>query len=564
MSSIANLVNYEADAYHIVAECFSLKNDIDSALYYDSLGLQKVKGSQYAKIENMIVVSIARKLRYKGDYLKSNEILFQQLDKLSEEEKETKAVIFGTIASNYDELKQKELPEEYYIKAIDLFKQIDKRSSVSNCYANLAGYYNHAAQFSEALEVLDSMSKYITNDREMSFYYLHKADAYGGLKNFDSAIKFIDLSLELDKKLDDVYAYAADLNVKGKLYLAQFKYEKALKIFEEANRLFVEKKIEDDVTEWQILKNYFLTFFKINNDDLSQSFTRYLNLNDSLLNQSKDKNFIELDAKYKAAEKDAKILEQRWIIEQEEAKRNRALGGVSLVVLISGFGMIWYRNSQKTKEIEAENKLLSMSHEFNQIELAYLNAQLDPHEIKNLLASISPEIQSKAPDSYNKMLQLLSLTQASLNNSITESLEIQLVQVEKYLQLINDSLFEPIEYQIQNHFHYDIQLPRLLMKNLIENSVKHGFKNKPRNGKIIISVVEFEQYVVIQVQDNGEGLKDSYSISGFKGKGISTYQKLFQILNIKNKNKANIEIINHDEGCKVTVRIPVGYDYMVR
>ena len=50
----------------------------------------------------------------------------------------------------------------------------------------------------------------------------------------------------------------------------------------------------------------------------------------------------------------------------------------------------------------------------DQMELQSLNKQLDPHEIKNLLANISPEIQEKAPEAYRKMLKLFNITKAAL------------------------------------------------------------------------------------------------------------------------------------------------------
>ena len=103
------------------------------------------------------------------------------------------------------------------------------------------------------------------------------------------------------------------------------------------------------------------------------------------------------------------------------------------------------------KQLQSQNTLLGLQQNLNAMQLDNLNKQLDPHEIKNILANISPEIQRNAPEAYNKMTKLLNLTRASLSsNSITDSIENQLQQIEDYLSLEKTVLPVPLHYTIKN------------------------------------------------------------------------------------------------------------------
>ena len=222
---------------------------------------------------------------------------------------------------------------------------------------------------------------------------------------------------------------------------------------------------------------------------------------------------------------------------------------------------MFYRNKQKQTDLKTQNTLLSLQQNINLMELQNLNQQLDPHEIKNLLASISPEIQQKAPESYKKMLKLFNITKASLNsNSITDSIENQVQQIDDFLSLEKEMLSVPMEYSIENKIaDKQIQIPRLILKNLVENCIKHGIKLQKNGGEIKILLEEINNFVCVSVDDTGKGRLNAISLDS--GIGTTTYQKIFATLNIKNKENATFEIIDKTQGTKVEVKIPKNYIY---
>jgi len=548
-------------AYHTRAESLSILNKIDSALVYDKIALKYAKQAKNKKSENIIAVSIARKLVFKGDYQKSNEILFKTIDNLTEEEYETKGVIYATVAANYKSLSIQNLSEEYFIKSIYNLKKTEKKQMVSNVVSNLVDFYNTYNDYDKALGYIDSITYFSNSDYSKTLYNYHKSKSYKGLKKWGLAIRFIDKAIELDRLRNDKYGEALDLILKGQIYMEEGNIVSANETFKASKIIFEKENIDDLVMEKQLYRDYVSSYLKINEPSLAKDYEHFLNINDTLTFQSADKNLVELEAKYNFSQKESKIAQQQLQIEKETNRRNLALGSVGLILFLSFGGFLWFRNKQKNKELQNQNTLLSLQQNLNEMELSNLNKQLDPHEIKNLLASISPEIQDKAPEAYKKMIKLLNITKAGLNsNSLTETVENQVKQIDDFLSLEKQMSSKEFEYEISNQItDSSVKIPRLLLKNLVENSIKHGIRKKDNGGKIQVQIVDKDSYIHITVDDTGIGRK--FVISQDSGIGTSTYIKLFETLNKKNNNPATFEILDKDEGTKVEVRIPRAYRY---
>lgn len=427
--------------------------------------------------------------------------------------------------------------------------------------ANLTDIYNIQGDYETALIYTDSILNFSQRRYDSIFYHLRKTSAYQGLKKWDKALKHIDHTLNLDKKSEDDYGYTLDLLLKGQILKDKKDYQQAFEILKETKTLFNHNKIEDISSELQLNRDYVNLYLKLNNPELAQDFDRFIAVNDSLLRQVANENMAEMNAKYLASEKERHIAEQELKIQKEKTKRNIAIGSGTILSLFI-FGFFYIRNNQqKRKQLAIENEVLGLQQNMQALEIRSLNQRLDPHEIKNLLAAISPEIQEKAPDSYRRMIKLLNLTKASLGaKSITENLEIQLLQVEDYLQLENSLNNIPIDYQIKVDANdKQIGLPRMLLKNMVENAVKHGIKKSERPGRILIDIQEDELYLKINIQDNGNGMDPEKTSK--KGIGISTYRRLFSILNQTNKLPASMNIQNQNPGTLIEIHIPKKYKW---
>lgn len=560
-SGIRSRLNDEvAKAYYNIGEITD-NNNADSAISNYRQSIKYAELGRNINVENKSYIAIARRLGRRGDFEEANKILLDRVKQMGNSDPETTGVVYAMLASNYNQLNIVNLAEEYFTKANHYLRLVSNKQLIANNMANLTNFFNAEEKYKQALIYADSILYFSQSDYSKIFYNLNKSKAYKGLQKWDLALKYIDAALALEQNQPDKYGYAADLIMKGQLFLAKDDYLKASQTLGEAKTLFEKEKFEDLVLQKQLYRDFVMSNLLLKNPALAPDFTNYININEDLTSQSIDKNMVELEAKYNTKVNESKIARQQFEIERGKYQRNMLMSGALFIFLVGGGVFLWLNNKQKRKLLQDQNKLLMLRQNLTGMELKSLNQQLDPHEIKNLLASISPEIQDKAPDAYRKMIKLLRITKASLNNvTLTESIATQLEQARDYLELMKGIIAEPLDYEIINTLQKnEVLLPRLILKNLVENAVKHGIKGKPEGGKIVLNITQRQEFIRITVDDTGKGRK-SQSMNG-DGIGILTYEKLFEILNNRNQQKAELKIIDKTIGTKAEVEIPLDYKY---
>ncbi|MBB4807590.1 sensor histidine kinase YesM [Chryseobacterium defluvii] len=497
---------------------------------------------------------------FQKKYAQSIDLLFSTL-KLAKnlKNKKTEAIQYGYIGKTYTELNQNKKALEYYFLENKIAIEINEKKTEAYSYV-------HIAQTLRKLNLHNNIENYL--NKALNIFNDIK-DADGILKTKNAFFTYYRLNKKYDKCIEMV-SELEGLYKKDKQDLSHFYIELGevythLKAFSKAESYFnMAEKILDEKRS----SKRFLYKKKVLLEEAKGNMGKALEYKNNEIEVSKKEldtvfadKIVSYETRYKTAEKESKIKSQQLQLEREKTTRNIAISGAGFLLLLSSGGFWFIKNRQKQKELQTQNTLLGLQQNLNAMELQSLNRQLDPHEIKNLLANISPEIQEKAPDSYSKMIKLFNITKASLNNtSLTDSIENQIRQIKDLLSLEQNMLFVPLEYSIENKIeNIQLQIPRLMLKNLVENSIKHGIKEKESGGRIIISLFEKENYINIWVDDSGKGRK---SISpSYSGIGTSTYQKLFATLNHKNKENASFDIIDKEEGTRVEVKIPLNYKY---
>lgn len=507
----------------------------------------------------------------KSDYKKSNEILFENVNYFTKiKDKKGLASTFNSIANNYGTIREFDKALEYAQKTEVIAKEINNPNLLALAYLNMGCAYGELNNYKLCEKtLLKSKEIYASSSYAIGVQKIEMnlCELYLRRKQFfkaDSIANIVLKSKELLKYENDII----NLNkMKGFTLFNLKSYKKALPFLKTA--YYLSKKANNNVTITEIIPYLLNTKYKNNNDlEGEKLFAEYDSIT-KLKNITENREmFFKLDTQFKTSEKDTQIhnqhieLKYRQLeLEKEKTNKYIAFAGIGFLLLLSTGGFIFYRNKQKQKELQTQNTLLGLQQNINAMELQNLNQQLNPHEIKNLLASISPEIQEKAPESYRKMLKLFNITKASLNsNSITDTVENQVQQIEDFLSLEKNTLTEPLDYEIENNINNNrLKIPRLMLKNLIENSVKHGIKGKESGGKIKVELQEKDNFIYITVDDTGKGRQNAISLDS--GIGTTTYQKLFATLNQINKENATFEIIDKELGTKVVVKIPTNYKY---
>lgn len=529
------------------------RNAID---YYEKCVLEMKRDHRLKETFSEVVNGPLANSKLKlGHYEEALEIYYKELE-LSQSDKAL-AIAYNNIAICYHNLKQFQKAEEYYIKSIEISTSTDK----INHSANLSILYIDLREFDKATTVIEEIESLMESPNDTLYIYSVRADLEKHKGNYQKSLAYFDRVIEIDKRKKNYAALANDYLAIGSMYLQKGEHLNAERYYEKSQSIL--DTIEDQNAQVELLESRLENkLAKAGDQHGLEIFDQYIDLLDEINSDELKAVSEEMHVRYQSAEKEALIATQKLQLKKEVFQRQLILIGIGLSVLMLGVVFFWLRSRHRRKELQKENSLLALERELNRLELNSLNNQLDPHEIKNLLASISPQIQEKAPEAYQKMLKLFNITKAGLqNDTLTDSLSNQLKQASDYLDLMKDTLWEPLEYEIQNHISHceEVLIPRLLLKNLVENSVKHGIKGKEGGGKIEVQVRKENNFFSINVKDNGNGLQTNNKSDSQLG--ISTYQKLFEVLNKRNKTRARLVIVDQPEGFEVAIKIPVNYQY---
>jgi len=181
-----------------------------------------------------------------------------------------------------------------------------------------------------------------------------------------------------------------------------------------------------------------------------------------------------------------------------------------------------------------------------------LSAQMNPHFIFNALGSIQNFLlqnDNKNADKYlSKFARLIRLILKSSRQSV--------ISIEDEVKLLN--LYLDIENRrFDNKFKYDIIVDNkieqaktciapMIIQPLIENSIWHGIAPLEKTGSIRIEFSLLDEYIVIQVEDNGVGLSQKNKIKKEnKSEGISIIEERIELMQkLYNKKDININFEN--------------------
>ncbi|MBK1811107.1 histidine kinase [Clostridium sp. YIM B02505] len=194
-------------------------------------------------------------------------------------------------------------------------------------------------------------------------------------------------------------------------------------------------------------------------------------------------------------------------------------------------------------------------------ELDVLMSQIKPHFLYNTFDTISSLALSGENRSVYEIIKALgAFYRTSLNNGrdiITVEEEIKTIK--SYLLIQNVRYRDKFEVQYDLSQNCDgFKIIKLVLQPLVENAIYHGLRNKTVKGFIKISVYEEENSVVLEVEDNGEGIDEDKlkSINEGKTSGIgvrATKERLRVFYGEECKFSVTSE---KGRGTKIAIKIP--------
>lgn len=205
-------------------------------------------------------------------------------------------------------------------------------------------------------------------------------------------------------------------------------------------------------------------------------------------------------------------------------------------------------------------------------ELEMLLQQINPHFLYNTLEMISGLIlEKKTKDAVTVCEQLGAMFRYNLSsNSVTE-MKDEYNYINQYMTIAKYKIYSLEYYPYMEESLRHMKFQKFLLQPLIENSVKHGFKEKRDECCMEMSVTEEEGKVCIFIIDNGSGIppeqlekiESSFlKIRAGKGSNMGGHvgiENVYRRLWLEYGERMNFIILSREGfGTRIKIEIPKG------
>ena len=440
--------------------------------------------------------------------------------------------------------------------------RITAMTNLAHCYSQLEQDSLARVYYDKVNEVWTKSSSYrIRVHGYLSIANLAKKD-----KDFKKAELYLDSAYHNSKLYNNAKLLADTEKDLVSFYIQRNRLKEAkaliLKMLDSAVKSKRESKL---MNAYEVVSRY----YKVTSD--YKSAFEYRQLYDSLYYKLYSDDVInqikQLDIKYEKEEieEEVNLLEEQNRLKEENIEAQKKVR-IYLITILIGLGFIigllytLYRNKNRAAiTLESKNEVINSALETNKMLLKEIH-----HRVKNNLQVISsllslqsrfdPENQSaSAIKTARSRVQAMALLHQKLfNNQNLNALSIKLY-FNDLIEDIQDSYQEnptPVEFKTNiEEIILDIEtiIPLgLILNELITNSLKHAFVNKPE-GLITVDVLKRNGDIVLQYSDDGIGFPFETLPDTSESLGVeiikSFAEKLEANITIDNTKGASIQFV---------------------
>lgn len=229
--------------------------------------------------------------------------------------------------------------------------------------------------------------------------------------------------------------------------------------------------------------------------------------------------------------------------------------------------------------IEKVNHSLSLVYESEIRELnasfTALQSQVNPHFLYNTLNAISAASEIYGSEVTTKMCQELSfMLRYTTSNKEKVLLIDEINHLKNYLSLMEISNSGQLSFSLDIALEsYNLEVPKLILQPLVENSFKHGFKDKLPPWHIMVSAFVKNSCTFIIIEDNGTGFNEKFLKEFYlfkeKTETENSFSKIYKELNICGlglksifarlsilyRNSLSFELSNTSRGAKIIIKV---------
>jgi len=236
------------------------------------------------------------------------------------------------------------------------------------------------------------------------------------------------------------------------------------------------------------------------------------------------------------------------------------MGSFYILLCWSGlyFGINYYQQLQDQTE-----RTLQATAAAHQAQLKMLRYQLNPHFLFNTLNAISTLILDGANETANLAVSRLSdFLRYTLDNDPMKRVTLgsELRALDLYLEIEKVRFGERliIRKEVESRAR-EALVPSLILQPLIENAIKYAITPIEDGGTLTISAKVHDKMLILQLSDNGPGLKNGQkSKKGSGGVGLkNTRERLQQFYGDR---QAFTLAPNDPSGLVITINIPFETD----
>jgi tetratricopeptide (TPR) repeat protein len=423
-----------------------------------------------------------------------------------------KVTALSNIATVYTKLGNRAKAKEYYFECVAMGRT-KQPTSIAPVLANLGNLYYYEKEYDSALYYLNSSLQLLkkSGDKAGIGYGLNNiAGIYLETGNTPKAIQGYLEALSINRETGNNTGVA---NVNGNLaecYIKTGEFEKALRC------ALASHALSKDINEPSATLHSYQLLAQIYSAKKDfETATHYMALEsamkDSLAANENQKQMAEMLVKFDTEKREAalKKLSDQNKIQALSISNSRylllSLGSLLVLVLVAG-ALIFRQNKLRSKQrsIELEQKLL--------------RSQMNPHFIFNSLQAIQNFIFTHDKKEAAKYLSAFAhVIRAVLENSRLEQipLEKEISLLEKYLQLQKLRFGERFDYELHIDPELDLEntlIPPMLSQPFIENAVEHGMGKIETGGKIDIYFRQESKYLLLEIIDNGNGMQQEETV----------------------------------------------------
>jgi signal transduction histidine kinase len=184
------------------------------------------------------------------------------------------------------------------------------------------------------------------------------------------------------------------------------------------------------------------------------------------------------------------------------------------IIVYGVFVGIFYAWRYQKQLRDKEQKEAELRLRANQMELAMLKAQLNPHFLFNALNSINALVGSDPESARQVLAQLAEVLRYSLESDrrplVPLSEELRFVEI--YLAIEQARFGKRLQVKTEiDESAKPMLVPPMIVQPPVENAVKHGIAPKEEGGELSLRVRRQNADLEIEVADNGVGSNEKHS-----------------------------------------------------